>query len=323
VRVYAPYDNVHLPTVSDLWGGVDWHEREAYDLVGLHFDGHHDHRRILLEDHWTIHPLQRKYNTRGYLIPGWTAKPWPSPAPWEEGFTPFGAAAAPAAHAPAAKPAAAPATSSPAAPIGETAPSAPASSTAPAAPSAAPVVDAPSSEPPKKVAKKWVPKGAAAETPSAPSSDEKAVIAASVAEAAPSVAAEVNPATPPVAPASSPDDLHRIEGIGPKMDAALQAAGITTFAKLAASSEQDIRTAIEAAGLSFAPSMTSWAEQAGFLARGDEAGFKALTDRLTAGRGAETAAPPSETPATEPSSETPATEEKPRSPKIKRWNPNG
>ena len=147
VRTYLPYDAPTLPTVSDMWGGVDWHEREAYDLVGITFAGHHDHRRILLEDHWTIHPLQRKYNTRGYVIPTWSAKPWPSPAPHEEGYVAFGAAAAPVAHAPAAaKPVAASETVT----SGETIAPVAASSVA------EPVIssDAPATEAPKKAAKK-------------------------------------------------------------------------------------------------------------------------------------------------------------------------
>ena len=155
VRTYLPYDAPTLPTVSDMWGGVDWHEREAYDLVGITFAGHHDHRRILLEDHWTIHPLQRKYNTRGYVIPTWSAKPWPSPAPHEEGYVPFGAAAAPVAHAPAAaKPVAAPVAASETVTSGETIAPVAASSVA------EPVIssDAPATEAPKKAAKKWVPK---------------------------------------------------------------------------------------------------------------------------------------------------------------------
>ena len=80
------------------------------------------------------------------------------------------------------------------------------------------------------------------------------------------------------------DDLARIEGIGPKISEALQAAGIKTFARLSRSSEDRLRAAIEAAGMSFAPSLVTWAQQAGFLARGDEAGFKALADSLVAGR---------------------------------------
>jgi NADH:ubiquinone oxidoreductase subunit C len=196
VRVYVPYDEPRVPTVSDLWGGVDWHEREAYDLVGIHFDGHHDHRRILLEDHWTIHPLQRKYNTRGYVIPTWSAKPWPTPAPWEEGFTPFGAAAAPAVHAPKpAAPAATATSSAPAATSSEPAPAAlsvPSSEPAtPAAASAAGVTEAP-----KKAAKKWVPKTPAADA--APSSAEPAA-----APPAPVEAPVVIPAPPQVETAPS------------------------------------------------------------------------------------------------------------------------
>ncbi len=75
-----PYSDPVCPTVCDLWGGVEWHEREAYDLVGIRYQGHPDLRRILLEDHWTIHPLQRRYDTGGYLIPDWQPK---EPPDWE------------------------------------------------------------------------------------------------------------------------------------------------------------------------------------------------------------------------------------------------
>ena len=86
------------------------------------------------------------------------------------------------------------------------------------------------------------------------------------------------------AKAAKGDDLKRVEGIGPKINDALAAAGIDTFAKLEKAGEDDLKAALEKAGLRFAPSLGTWAEQAGFLARGDEAGFKALTERLTAGR---------------------------------------
>jgi predicted flap endonuclease-1-like 5' DNA nuclease len=87
----------------------------------------------------------------------------------------------------------------------------------------------------------------------------------------------------PLAP-TAPDDLTRIEGVGPKMSAALTAAGIDTFARLAAADEATIRAAIEAAGMRFAPSMDTWAEQAAYAARGDWDGLKAFQDSLTAGR---------------------------------------
>ncbi len=80
------------------------------------------------------------------------------------------------------------------------------------------------------------------------------------------------------------DNLLIVEGIGPKFNEALLKAGVNTFAKLAGSSEDQLKSAIQAAGLSFAPSLSTWAEQAGLLARGDMDAFKALTDRLVAGR---------------------------------------
>jgi large subunit ribosomal protein L4 len=84
--------------------------------------------------------------------------------------------------------------------------------------------------------------------------------------------------------ATGGDDLKRIEGIGPKINDALIAAGITTFAELENTNEDALKAALETANLRFAPSLGTWAEQAGFLARGDEAGFAALTERLVAGR---------------------------------------
>ncbi len=86
------------------------------------------------------------------------------------------------------------------------------------------------------------------------------------------------------APVAAGDDLRRIEGIGPKMAAALNAAGILTFAQLAEAGEDTLRAAIEAAGMRFAPSMSSWAEQAQLAAQGDWAGLEALQASLTGGR---------------------------------------
>lgn len=80
------------------------------------------------------------------------------------------------------------------------------------------------------------------------------------------------------------DDLERIEGIGPKMRAALLDAGIRTYEQLAGADEATLRHAIEAHGLKFAPSIVTWARQAQLLADGDEEGFADLTRRLVAGR---------------------------------------
>ncbi|HWS36626.1 MAG TPA: helix-hairpin-helix domain-containing protein, partial [Actinoplanes sp.] len=88
----------------------------------------------------------------------------------------------------------------------------------------------------------------------------------------------------PTEPPAEPDRFERIEGIGPAMANALRAAGISTFTQLAESDDDTKRTALKAAGLSFAPSLVTWSRQARLLADGDEAAFAVLTARLIAGR---------------------------------------
>ncbi|APF18278.1 NADH-quinone oxidoreductase subunit C [Caldithrix abyssi] len=48
-------------TVANIWRTADWHEREAYDLLGIHFVDHPDLRRILLPEDWEGHPLRKDY----------------------------------------------------------------------------------------------------------------------------------------------------------------------------------------------------------------------------------------------------------------------
>jgi NADH-quinone oxidoreductase subunit C len=60
-KVYCPRDNPHIPSVTHLWRAADWHEREAFDLLGIIFDGHPDLRRILCADDWVGHPLRKDY----------------------------------------------------------------------------------------------------------------------------------------------------------------------------------------------------------------------------------------------------------------------
>ncbi len=83
---------------------------------------------------------------------------------------------------------------------------------------------------------------------------------------------------------SGEDELERVEGVGPRIAGALAAAGITTFRKLAESDVAELQSALEQAGLRFAPSLPTWSRQARLLAEGDEAGFLKLTEQLVAGR---------------------------------------
>jgi NADH-quinone oxidoreductase subunit C len=61
VRVRVPRDTPRVPSVADVWPTAEWHEREAYDLLGVVFEGHPDPRRILCPDDWAGWPLRKDY----------------------------------------------------------------------------------------------------------------------------------------------------------------------------------------------------------------------------------------------------------------------
>ena len=61
VKAFCPREAPHVPTVAPLWAAANWHEREAFDLLGIAFDHHPDPRRILLADDWQGHPLRKDY----------------------------------------------------------------------------------------------------------------------------------------------------------------------------------------------------------------------------------------------------------------------
>jgi hypothetical protein len=84
-----------------------------------------------------------------------------------------------------------------------------------------------------------------------------------------------------------PDNLQRIEGIGPRISGLLQEAGITTFAQLAESGVDRLEQILSEAGLRRLADPSTWPEQAGLAAAGDWDALARLQDELKGGRRAE------------------------------------
>lgn len=65
LRVFLDEPDLHVPTLTGLWSGANWLEREVWDMFGIVFDGHPDLRRILLPDEFAAHPLRKDYPLQG------------------------------------------------------------------------------------------------------------------------------------------------------------------------------------------------------------------------------------------------------------------
>lgn len=72
LRSRVDRDGGRLPTLTDVWAGADWHEREAFEMFGIDFAGHPDLRRLLLPDGFEGTPLRKEF-----VLASRVAKAWP------------------------------------------------------------------------------------------------------------------------------------------------------------------------------------------------------------------------------------------------------
>lgn len=66
IKVQGPREEFHVPSVESVWRTADWHEREAYDMFGIIFDGHRYLKRLLLPSDWEGYPLKKDYQVQEY-----------------------------------------------------------------------------------------------------------------------------------------------------------------------------------------------------------------------------------------------------------------
>jgi NADH-quinone oxidoreductase subunit C len=65
IVVDIPRDNPEIDSITPLWGGANWHEREAYDMFGIVFKDHPKMERLLLPADYTFFPLRKDCKTGG------------------------------------------------------------------------------------------------------------------------------------------------------------------------------------------------------------------------------------------------------------------
>jgi NADH-quinone oxidoreductase subunit C len=65
LKVRAASEAPHVPALTPVWPGMNWFERETWDLYGIHFAGHPNLKRVLLYEEFVGHPLRKDYPVDG------------------------------------------------------------------------------------------------------------------------------------------------------------------------------------------------------------------------------------------------------------------
>lgn len=66
LRVMVDEADPSIASITSVWPGANYYEREVFDMFGIRFDGHPNLRRILMPDEWQGHPLRKDYPVEGY-----------------------------------------------------------------------------------------------------------------------------------------------------------------------------------------------------------------------------------------------------------------
>lgn len=65
VKTFVDESDMHCPSVTSVWPGANWPERETFDMYGVIFDGHNDLRRMYMPEEFEYHPLRKDFPMMG------------------------------------------------------------------------------------------------------------------------------------------------------------------------------------------------------------------------------------------------------------------
>jgi NADH-quinone oxidoreductase subunit C len=65
LKVFVDESELHCPSVTSVWEGAEWPERETYDMFGIHFDGNKDLRRMYMPEDFEYYPLRKDFPLMG------------------------------------------------------------------------------------------------------------------------------------------------------------------------------------------------------------------------------------------------------------------